>query len=189
MSNADSAFGMAPVNNPDGSAPLIRTYDATTTRHIYRGQLVVLETGSASADALAEGWDGSTNETTFLGVAAHYRGTGDADRSLAVYADPDQEYEIQVDDDSSPTFPGQADFVGAFFPILNGAAGSSTTLDSTAELDGSGGSATITNLEVQGVRIVTDPRVDYSSVNQRVIVKIPHALHVFGSGGGVAPGS
>lgn len=187
MANTDAPFGLRPVNNAYGTAPTIREYEADTARHIYQGQLVNFITGTAGTADKVEGWDGSTATLLYAGVAAHYLASTSSDRKLLVYTDMDQEYEIQVDDDS---LADNADFVGVLFDVVNGDAGSSTTLQSTAELDGDSGTATHSNaVYLQGVRKVSDPDVDYSSANPRVIVKIHPLSHAFGGDDGVAPGA
>lgn len=188
MANNNAPFGLRPVSNPAGTAPWVITFKADTGRAIYQGQLVNLITGGAGTADKVEGWDGSTGTSLKAGVAAHYRATADSNRDIAVYVDPNQEYEIQVDDD---TLADNADFVGVLFGVVNGEVGSTNTLQSSGELNGDSGTATFNNASafLQGIRKVTDSEVDYTTANPRVIVKIHPAGHFLTASAGAAPGA
>lgn len=184
MANTDAPFGLRALRNLMGKTPAIREYTADSGgSHIYEGALVYVIAGSGTDDETIDVWDGTT-DVPLIGVAAHKRLTTDSERTLAIYVDPHQEYEVQVDDNS---LTHESDYVGSIFNVVNSTAGDAATNQSTTELDGDSAAATADASNVLlGVSKSRDPEVDYASANPTVVVKIAHARHIFGSDAGVA---
>ncbi len=183
MANTDAPFGLRAIRNMMGKSPAIREYTADAGgSDIFEGSPVALIVGSGTDDEVADVW-GDT-DIPLLGVAAHKRLAADTIRTIAIYVDPDQEYEIQVDDNS---LTHESDYVGSYFSLVNEAAGTAATGQSTAEINGDTATGTIASTErFMGVSKSRDPEVDYTTANPTIIVKIAHAFHAFGSDGGVA---
>jgi hypothetical protein len=94
-----------------------------------------------------------------IGVAAHHVSTAATERTVAVFTDPGQLFEIQADDNSLTAL---TDYKGALFKMLTPSAGNVTTLQSKAELDASSATAVtgVTNTDITPLRveaIATDP--------------------------------
>lgn len=137
MANQDFPFGFRAIRNVAGTAPQIQEFaNATRTGHIFEGGPVAL-----NASAYITMWTNTLDVGELVGVAVHSRLTTDTDRTVKVYTGRDQEYEVQLDDDSITTLAGL--LTKPNYVVWNPAAGSSTTYQSTAELDAS--SATSTN--------------------------------------------
>jgi hypothetical protein len=176
MANIDAPRGFQPVNNVYGTVPLIEQFTVTASTTIYEGQPVALaDTGLIVAATHTNALTGS-----WLGVAAHYVAGAATDRSLAVYVDVNQEYEMQADDASLTLI---TDYKGALFRITNVSAGSATLYHSKAEIDASSG----TSLMGTAAGSVTPIRVERvsSQINNtagvsftKYIVKIaPPVMH------------
>ncbi len=184
MANSDAPFGLRAIRNMKGGTPAIREYTADAGgSDIFEGTPVIVIAGSGTDDEVVDVFDGST-DVPLLGVAAHQRLTADSTRTLAVYVDVEQEYEIQVDDNS---LTHESDYVGSYFRMINASSGTAATGQSIAEIDGSSATGTIATTDrFMGVSKSRDPEVDYTTANPTIIVKIAHAFHIFGSDAGVA---
>lgn len=186
MANTDAPFGLRALRNLIGKTPALREYTADAGgSHIYEGALVMVIPGSGTDDETIDVW-AAASANPILGVAAQARLTTDTERTLAVYVDPDQEYEIQVDDG---TFTHESDYVGSYLTLTGVGSGDSDTNQSIMEVDGSvaGAAASTTTAVVLGVSKSRDPEnSDYSSANPNVVVTISAKQHVFGGDIGVA---
>lgn len=177
MANTDFPFGLRAITNQAGTAPQMHEYTAATAGTLYEGQPVAINT---TGQVVA--YSGTpTGGNRYLGVAVHHRGSSDTARTLLVYDDPEQEYEVQVDD-NSVTLVG--DLIGRNFSLTSISSGSGTTLQSKAEVDGSTGSTVAVTAntvhEVKGLRFSSDPQNDLSAVSwQRIIVKFNPGAHIF----------
>jgi hypothetical protein len=184
MANVDAPFGLRAIRNLMGKTPALREYTCDAGgSNIYEGSIVYVIAGTGTDDEVVDIWDGTT-DVPLLGVAAHKRLTADSERTLAVYVDVDQEYEVQVDDGS---LTHESDYVGSHFTVTNATGGTAATNQSITEVTGASGQAAADADNVLlGVSKSRDPEVDYTTANPTIIVKIAHARHIFGSDGGVA---
>ena len=177
MANTDAPFGLRPISTQAGTAPQMHTYTVASSVTIYEGQPVALDTSGTANTYTGTAAAGDR----LLGAAAYYVAGAATDRTLHVYDDPTQEYEIQVDDNSVTLATA---LIGRNFSFTNVKSGNGTTLQSQAELDGSTGSTVSYNLTVvhpiKGLRFSSDPENDTSAVSwTKVIVKINPGAHIF----------
>lgn len=184
MANIDAPFGLRALLNQAGTAPDIMEVEADAGgSSIGEGSLVYIIAGTGTDNEVVDIWDGTT-DVPILGAAVHQRATGDTTRTLLVYSDPEQRYEVQVDDG---TITHASDLVGSHFTVTTPTGINSNTQQSTTELTGASGQAAADADNVLlGVRLSRDPEVDYTTANPTVVVKIAHSRHIFGSDGGVA---
>jgi hypothetical protein len=175
LANTDAARGLQPVNNPYGTVPILEKFTVTASTSIYQGQPVALaDTGLIVAASHTNALTGS-----WIGVAAHGVTSAQTDKTLLVYSDPLQEFEMQSDDDSLTLI---TDYKGALFRVTGIATGSVTLLHSKAEIDGSSatGVSGKTNTDVTPLRI---ERISSQINNEaalswtRYIVKIIPPVH------------
>lgn len=147
MANLDAPKGFKALQNEAGTAPKLQAFTAKSGVTIYEGTPVSLNTtGQLVAYSVAT----STAAKKGLGVAAHYRvGSSAGPNTVLVYTDPHQLYEVQSDDNTLTTI---GDVVYRNFKATNLSSGSGTTLQSTAEIDGSTGTS------VQTITSGTDRR-------------------------------
>jgi hypothetical protein len=134
MANIDAPLGFCPVRNEHGTVPYVESFQVSSGVEIFQHSPVALDGNGevvAYTDTLALGGQ-------LIGVAAHYVSSTQTDREILVYTDVNQEYELQADD---ATITSKGDSIGRLFRITNAAAGSSTTLQSTAEIDASSGAS------------------------------------------------
>ena len=134
MANKDFPGGMVPVRNEAGTTPKLESFTAAASILIYQYMPVVLNGDGLVAiatHALLEDGLG-------IGVAAHTVSATATDRSILVYTDVDQEYEMQSDD---TTLTGKGAAIGRLFRITSIGSGNATTLQSTAEIDGDTGAS------------------------------------------------
>lgn len=176
MANTDWQTGLRPVSvGRAGTAPVIHEYIAATA--VYEGQLLYLkDTGVLVAtDGIAAAEYGA-----IVGVAAHYAA---ADANVAVYDDPDQEFEIQDVANVISTTTTLADAKGMFAALVSNASANSTTLQCKGELNTAAMSSVFvgTTHHVQILR--ESPAID-SSVSAgswtKMIVKIAQPQHLYG---------
>jgi hypothetical protein len=148
MANSDIALGFRAVRPEYGTVPKLETFVVATTEVIYEGAPVCIDDDGE----IIEYTDTLAVAGKVMGVAAHYVSGTQTDRELQVYTDVNQEYELQVDD---ATLASKADSIGRLFQLTNPAAGNSTTLQSTAEIDADTGASVtgVTNSDVTPVRI------------------------------------
>lgn len=135
MANLDAPRGYRAVSNGiAGTAPRVTKYTAKASLALGEGDLVALNsTGQVIAYNTTDAAAGD-----LIGVAAHPISATLSDRSLLVYDDPEQIFEVQADDNSLTVV---ADYLfKCFKPVI--ATLNTTTLQSKHELDGSSGTAT-----------------------------------------------
>lgn len=184
MANLDAPFGLRAITSRAGTVPQIHEYVADAGgNNIYAGSFVRIIAGSGSD---AEVVDGVASDTapglSLIGVAVHARLTTDTERTVLVYDDPDQEYEIQQDSDTS-NLESASDFVGTRFTVVNGQDGSLTTRQSIMELDSTSGATTDDGtLPLIGLRFARDAENDITSNNSRLVVKICDINHIYRRG-------
>lgn len=176
MANVDAQIGLRPLNAPNGNAPRIRPYTRSTTGAIYEGQLLYqASTGFVAYTGTATG-DGD-----ILGAAAHYAAADDTE--IHVYDDPDQEYLIQADGNAVSTTTQLLATIGRYCNLVSDTSGSTTTLQSKAELDTSEVTATAVAGDVlQIVRFWEGVGNELSSANEKWVVKVRPGSHRFTSG-------
>ena len=174
MANIDSPMGLRAIGNgTGGTAPRLTKYvRTTTTAVIYEGSPV-----QAPADLqMMTAATGATDDPGFVGVASHYVAIGETD--VYVYDDPEQEFLIQGDD--AVTTP--VGDVGMYANVINGNAGSATTLQSTCELDTSTSSLTDADGSfLQIMRLWHAEDNDQDAANAKWVVKFQNRAHIFGS--------
>jgi len=178
MANIDFPAGLRAINNGKaGTAPQVNPYTLKASTAVYEGEPMAMNTTGQVV-----GWTATpTTALRFVGAAVHPLTSSTTTQSLLIYDDPDQLYEIQMDDN---TVTGPGGFVGANFSFVNTTGGNTTTLQSIAELDGStatSGHTTTVCSPLQGIRVSTDPENDITLANARVIVKIHPLYHLFAS--------
>lgn len=172
MANIDAALGLRAVTSQAGTTPSMHEYEADAGgANIAEGQIVVLIAGSGTDNEVVNGWDGAAGTgVNMIGVAAQKRLTADAARTLLVYDDPDQEYEIQVDDGS---ITHASDLVASLFAVIAATGRNTLTDQSTSELDGSSATATESGtVPLLGLRLGRDPENDFTTANPNVVVRL-----------------
>ena len=180
MANTDRPFGLRAVDNPSGTAATLRPYTVKASTAIYEGMIVALNStaqiiGYTTTDAVAG---------DLVGVASHPVASTDTDRTLMVYNDPRQRYEIQAD---GADITASTVYLYKFAPLTNGASGNTTTMQSKAELDSSGLSSTLgtaaTNIKCLQILGVSDNIKNEEAVAYtRYIVQIAPPCHLNGMG-------
>jgi len=190
MANTDAPRGLQAINNPYGTVPLMEKFSVTASTTIYEGQPVALaDTGLIVAASHTNALTGS-----WIGVASHYVAGAATDRSLIVYTDVNQEYEIQSDDASLTAI---TDYKGALFRFTNIAAGSGTLKHSKAEIDGSSATGvmgtaagSVTPLRVERISAQINNELGASKSWTKFLVKIaPPVMHRGMATVGVAGGT
>lgn len=133
--NAYTPFGFRAVKNDSGTAPLIKTYDASIAQTLYSGMPVMFNvSGLVVAWTMTAATIGSC-----IGVTTHGRKPADVARTISVYAALDQEYEVMLDDNSIITVANMLGTGKNRYTVAEATlvAGNGTTLQSKAELDAS----------------------------------------------------
>ncbi len=179
MANLDAPAGFRAVRNSKGTAPRIEPYIGAAG-NLFEGAIMFLkDTGEVDI------YSGTTlGRQAIVGALAAPLATAATDRTVFIYDDPDQEYEVQVDDNSVSLI---TDLIGANFAAINPTTGNATLLQSKAEIDGS--SATTVNNSTtitpfRGLRFGQAPDDDPTLANNDIVVKINPNNHVFGGGTG-----
>ena len=176
MANADLPFGLRATNNPNGDTPRVKHYTALASTTFYEGQPVALNTTghvTTYTDALAL-------TGNIIGVTAAPMSSTATDRSIPIFDDPLQEFEIQSDD---ATIAALNTYLYRLFDVTNPNAGNATTLQSTCELTGASG-ALVAGTSAATMRILTcvgaSPNIENTNLvtNSRYIVKITPANHI-----------
>lgn len=178
MANTDIPNGMRAVKAKYGTAPERKKYLVKASTIIYEGQPVCFNTtGNIVAFTTTLAIKGQV-----AGVADNYVASAAADRSVYVYDDPNQLFEMQSDDDSLSVL---TDYLGKLFLIINATTGHTTLLHSKAEIDGSSGTSVLGTLatQIQALQIVKESdsignakKVEFS----RYQVRFMPQVHVFG---------
>lgn len=179
MSTPATAKGLSAIIGA-GTAPRIRHYNVDTGVALQEGELAYMIAGSGTDDDVILPWDGgATGGASLVGVAQHTVESGDSDRAAAIYIDPMQEYEIQID--GNPTH--KSDFVGSFFGVTGATAFQSLTGRSQMELDLSSlAAAPTTTLVLLAVDGASDPDQNLGTADEaRAIVRVAMSQHLFGS--------
>lgn len=132
MANLDFPAGFVPVRPEYGAAPKVEEFTVADTTLIYQYQPVIVNSDGLIAAATHH----NLQDGQGIGVAAHTVSSAASDRTILVYTDPEQEYEMQVDD---ATLTGAGEAIGRLFRITGIGSGNATTLQSIAEIDGSSG--------------------------------------------------
>jgi len=180
MANTDYAMGLVPVTGKSGAAPQMHEYTAVTSATIYQGEPLALVSGKLIGYGAT-----ATHRFTFVGAAAHPRLGTDSTNKVLVYDDPDQEFEVQLDSASNGV-TGIVGLVGVNFVLLTPTSGSSTTYQSSCELDDSSGGAancSTTILPFVGLRKAGDSSNSWASTHTNVIVKCNPENHVWATHG------
>lgn len=176
--NVDAARGFVPVRNQNGTEPTISHYVAKDSTIVGAGALLAYDlTDETVSPFVGDG----TDDAALVGVAVHGIAAATSDRTIAVYSDPYQEYEVQADDTSIADL---GDIIGLFFPITNSAAETliGSRYVSTAEINaGSGVIAYAATTVVQGIRLGRTPPNVFGEW-ATVVVRIAHQAHLFGGG-------
>jgi len=182
MANIDHPMGFVPITNESGTAPKIHYYTAASSETFYQYEPVALNTdGLLTAYTDALGILG-----TVIGSIAQPLSSTATDRLVAVYDDPDQEYEMQVDDNS--LIGGVTDYLGRLFDLVNITSGNATTLQSTCEIDGSSGAQIVggnaaTLYPVRIERVSREIGNDPTAANANYVVRFIQAVMLRRSGG------
>ncbi len=146
MANPDVPNGLKPVVG-DGRLPRINTYKVAAGYGSVIGQHgpVILVAGFVQQAATPLAAD-----KTLLGVACHNVQATGVERSIAVYDDPDQEFEGQFNDNTITT---EATVVGNNFAITGVAAINAVTGFSQVYLYGAGGGRYILTNPSRSLRV------------------------------------
>lgn len=182
MANIDAPVGMRPVKVEYGTAPKIEKFAVTDSVAIYQGAPVCLaDTGLIVAYTNTLAAAGQV-----VGVASHYVSAAQADRTLLVYTDPGQVFEMQSDD---ATLTAVTDYRGGLFRFVNPAAGNTTTLQSKAEIDGSSGtsvtgatSTAVTPIRIEDVVVAPQNTIGSGISWTRFLVRFILPVHHRGMG-------
>ena len=134
MANKDFPGGMVPIRNESGTAPKLEPFTAAASIEI--GQYAPLILDGDGKVALAT--HALLEDGMGIGVSAQYLSSTATDREILVFSDPDQEYEMQVDD---ATLTGKGEALGRLFRITSITSVNSTTGQCTAEIDGDTGAS------------------------------------------------
>lgn len=182
MANLDGAKGFSPVRSPYGTDIPVDEYQAVTAISIYPGQLLY-----RTAAGLVNIWTGTaTGYQQLLGAAVGYLPSTESDRSILVADSPDQEYEVQMDDNSATVV---ADLSGENFGATNLTAVNATALRSLAEIDGSDNGVTNNSTNIRPFRALRVSRniegSDLSSSWTNIVVRINPANHHFTADAGI----
>jgi len=174
MANVDFPKGFRPITNFAGTAPRLTTYTAVDSVAFYEGQPVAL-----NGDGKVCAWVvDATYYKTGLGVVAGYLAVATTDRTVQVYDDVNQEYEVQSD---GATIAGIGTLIGINFGVTNISSGTASTGQSIAEITHDSGSASndsTTPRPFRGIRFATDPKNEIASTNPRIIVKMNQKNHI-----------
>lgn len=136
MANTDAPRGLNAVKAKYGTAPERRKFTVKASTEIFENAPVCLNTtGEIVAYTKTLAVAGQV-----AGVASEYKSSTETDRTIYVFDDPNQLFEIQSDDSSLTAL---ADYLGKVFSFVNPTTGSSTLLYSKAELDGSSGTSVL----------------------------------------------
>lgn len=178
MANVDDPNGLTPVSGVGGSAGhRVREYKvaAADAKVIGMGDLLIMDDGFAEKTVAADAaWGGADN--IIIGVAAQNVAATGVERTVLVYDDPDQVFEVQTDDGN--TITTRAGFVGKSFGYLEGTI-SSVTGRSGAELDEDSAAAGSTTLIFHCIDVPPTPRngSDVTAEFTRLWVKINPSVH------------
>ena len=151
MANIDSPNGMRAVKAKYGTAPERRKYLVKASTAIYEAQPVCFNTtGNIVAFTTTLAIKGQV-----AGVADEYVSTTQTDRSIYVYDDPNQLFEMQSD---SADLTVLTDYLGKLFLFTNATTGHTTLLHSKAEITGSSGTSVLGTLatQIQSIQIVKE---------------------------------
>lgn len=130
MANTDTPRGFNAIKAKYGTAPERTKYTVKASTEIFENAPVCLNTTGelvAYTNTLALAGQ-------LAGVASQYISTTDTDRTLYVFDDPNQLFEIQTSDTAITAL---TDYLGKVFRMTNATTGSATLLHSKAEIDGS----------------------------------------------------
>lgn len=182
MSNLDAARGFSPLRSPHGTDIPVEEFTAAATNVIYPGQ-ILYQNGSG----LVRVWSGTaTGYQQLVGAACGYKAAADSDRKILVAHSPDQEYEVQMDDNSCTLV---ADCIGANFEGTNLDSVSATRGISLAELDGSTATTVNNSTTIAPFKCLRVSRgiegSDLSSSWARVVVKINESNHYLTANAGI----
>lgn len=140
MANIDAPRGFRAARNEYNSAPKIETLTAIGSTNIFMGEIVCYN----STFQVVKYTDALARSGKIIGVAAHFLPSARTDRSLQVYTDPRQVYEVQADD---ATLTNAGLYGGELFDIVNPTSGNTTLGHSISELDASSGLESIGTTE------------------------------------------
>lgn len=186
MANLDGAKGFSALRTPHGTDIPMEEYQAVTAITVYPGQLLYM-----SATGEVNIWTGTaTGRTSILGAAQGYLPSTESDRAILVCDSPDQEYEVQVDDN---TLTNVGLLVGENFGGTNFTAVNATALRSLAEIDGSDSGVTNNSTSIRpfrALRFSRDPEnsdisTSTAATNVNVVVKINSINHHFTADAGI----
>ena len=178
MANIDSPNGMRAVKAKYGTVPQRRKYLVKASTEIFEGAPVCLNTtGNIVAYTTTLAIKGQV-----VGVADEYVSTTRSDRSIFVFDDPAQLFEMQSDDN---TLSLLTDYLGKVFTFTNATTGHATLLHSKAEINGDTGTSVLGTLatQIQPIMIEAESgsignakKILHSRYQVRFIPKV----HVFG---------
>lgn len=182
MANLDGAKGFSPLRSPYGTDIPTEEFTAAATNVIYPGQVLYL-----NASGLVRVWTGTaTGYQQIIGASLGYKSGSDTDRQILVAHSPDQEYEVQVDDDTPASVAG---LVGANFEGTNLTSVNATKQISLAELDGSTATTVNNSTTIAPFRALRVSRNlegnDLSSSWANVVVKINESNHYLTANAGI----
>jgi len=177
MANIDAQLGLRPVRSKYGTAPQISSYTRSSAGVIYEGALLYL------AEAGPAVYNGTTaaQETSIVGVVAHPVGASETE--MKIYDDPNQLFEIQADGNAITTTANALLAQGRYCNLVSHTSGNSLTGQSKVELD----TSEVTSVRaahdvVQLVALSSDSKNDVTAANEKWIVKICDAVHLYTSG-------
>lgn len=178
MANIDSPNGMRAVRAKYGTAPERQKFLVKASTEIFEGAPVCFNTtGNIVAYTTTLAIKGMV-----AGVADEYVAAAQADRSIYVYHDANQLFEMQSDDNSLTAL---TDYLGKLFTFTNATTGHSTLLHSKAEIDGNTGTSVqgtaATNIQpIQIVKESEDIGNAKKILHSRYQVKFIPKVHAFG---------
>ena len=185
MANLDAAMGFRALQSEAGTAPKVQAFTIEASTTVFEGTQVAVNT---TGKIIAYTQSSTVLAQRCIGVAAHFRQAADASATVLVYTDPAQLYEVQSDDNTLTVI---GDVVGRNFQVLNVAAGSGTTLQSTAEIDGSSGTSLslVTGTSTarrpwQALGFSRNIQNDNATTNNTIIVRLNPGYHLFAGTGG-----
>jgi hypothetical protein len=174
MSNVDSQLGLRPLKSKYGTVPQVGWYTRSVTGVLYEGQIVY------QSEVGPRAYNGTTADTenSIIGVTAAYCKASDTE--IPVYDDIEQLYEVQADGNAISTSTLVLISTGRYCNLVSLTDGNTLTGQSKIELDTS--EVTSVRAEhdvVQLVGLSSDPNNDYTSANEKWVVKLAHNVGLF----------
>lgn len=178
MANLDAPLGFSPVKNRLGTTVPVEVFNLVGSDNCAPGTVVYL----SDAGVVVPYTGTATGRTQLLGVTLGYVSTSQTDRAVLVTVDPEQEYEVQVDDNSLTAL---TDMLGANFAGTNLAVVHTTLIQSRGEIDGNTGTSINNSTTIRPFKALRFSRTvddDQTQSFTRIIVKINPTNHILAAG-------